>query len=117
MKKILSLAIVFAAVCAFADAVPVATEVWKLMTKKQYAEAEKLFRIIAKSDNFDGINGLSISNAAHLSAWKNNKWVDLPNDGEEFWEELQKKIAASQGKDESVVTGGVADLSGTYNSK
>lgn len=65
----------------------------------------------------DGINGLSISNAAHLSAWKNNKWIDLPNDGEEFWEELQKKIAASAGKDESVVTGGVADLSGTYNSK
>ena len=65
----------------------------------------------------DGINGLSISNAAHLSAWKNNKWVDLPNDGEEFWEELQKKIAASKGKDESQVTGGVADLSGTYNSK
>ena len=61
MKKILSLAIVFAAVCAFADAVPVATEVWKLMTKKQYAEAEKLFRIIAKSDNFDGINGLMYS--------------------------------------------------------
>ncbi len=65
----------------------------------------------------EGINGLSISNAAHLSAWKNNKWVALPNDGEEFWEELQKKIAASDGKDESVVTGGVADLSGTYNSK
>ncbi len=65
----------------------------------------------------DGINGLSISNAAHLSAWKNNKWVDLPNDGEEFWAELQAKIAASQGKDESQVTGGVADLSNTYNSK
>ncbi|MBE6657167.1 MAG: Gfo/Idh/MocA family oxidoreductase [Ruminococcaceae bacterium] len=65
----------------------------------------------------EGVNGLSISNAAHLSAWKNNKWVDLPNDGEEFWEELQKKIAASNGKDESAVSGGVADLSSTYNSK
>lgn len=65
----------------------------------------------------DGINGLSISNAAHLSAWKNNKWVELPNDGEEFWEELQKKIAASGKKDASAVSGGVEDLSGTFNSK
>ena len=66
---------------------------------------------------FDGINGLSISNGAHLSAWKNNKWVDLPNDGEEFWEELQKKIAESKGKDLSSVKEATADLSGTYNSK
>ncbi len=66
---------------------------------------------------FDGINGLSISNAAHLSAWKNNKWVDLPNDGEEFWEELQKKIAQSKKKTASGAEGAVADLSSTYNSK
>ena len=66
---------------------------------------------------FDGINGLSISNGAHLSAWKNNKWVDLPNDGEEFWEELQKKIAESKGKDLSSVKEATADLAGTYNSK
>ncbi len=44
---------------------------------------------------YEGINGLSISNAIMLSSWKND-WVEVKNDGEEFWAELQKKIATSK---------------------
>jgi len=60
---------------------------------------------------YEGINGLSLSNAMMLSTWKND-WVELPNDGEEFWAELQKKIATSKAKD--TVVENVADLSDTY---
>lgn len=60
---------------------------------------------------YEGINGLSISNAMMLSTWK-DKWVELPNDGSEFLEELEKKIASSKGK--IGADGKVEDLSGTY---
>jgi len=45
----------------------------------------------------EGINGLSISNAAFLSSWLGRE-IDLPLDEELFRAELQKKIAGSQGK-------------------
>ena len=61
----------------------------------------------------EGIRGLSISNAMMLSTWKED-WVDLPNDGEEFWAHLQEKIKTSKIKDDNP-GGAVADLSGTYN--
>ena len=48
----------------------------------------------------EGINGLTISNAAHLSSWL-NKDIDLPIDEELYWQELQKKIA--NGKAEKAV--------------
>lgn len=38
----------------------------------------------------EGIYGLMISNAAYLSAWKED-WVMLPADEREFWEFLKKK--------------------------
>lgn len=60
----------------------------------------------------EGIRGLSISNAMMLSTWKED-WVELPNDGEEFWAHLQEKIKTSKIKAD--VGGAVADLSGTYN--
>lgn len=60
---------------------------------------------------YEGINGLSLSNAMMLSTWKND-WVDLPNDGEEFLSELKKRIAESKGKGE--VKEAIADLEGTY---
>lgn len=60
----------------------------------------------------EGIRGLSLSNAMMLSTWKND-WVELPNDGEEFWSYLQEKIKTSKLKPD--VDGQVADLSGTYN--
>lgn len=63
------------------------------------------------ASGYEGINGLSLSNAMMLSTWK-DKWVELPNDGEEFLEELQKRIATSRAKD--TVTETIANLSGTY---
>ncbi len=43
----------------------------------------------------EGINGLTISNAIHLSSWLDN-WVTLPIDEELYWQQLQAKIANSQ---------------------
>ena len=51
--------------------------------------------LIARGE--EGINGLMISNAMHLSSWL-GKTVTLPIDEELFLAELQKKIAAAQGK-------------------
>lgn len=63
---------------------------------------------------YDGINGLSISNAMMLSTWKND-YVDLPNDGEEFWACLQEKIKTSRAKED--VPSVVFDTEGTYGNK
>lgn len=67
------------------------------------------------AEGLEGINGLAISNAAHLSSWL-GKDIELPFDEELFYSELQKKIASSKGGKETVKTSGVADLSSTYNS-
>lgn len=46
----------------------------------------------------EGINGLTISNAMHLSSWL-DKEIDLTNfDSELFYEELKKRIATSRRK-------------------
>lgn len=45
----------------------------------------------------DGINGLSLSNAAYLSTWLNRP-VELPIDEDEFFSELQKQIEKEKGK-------------------
>ena len=59
----------------------------------------------------EGIKGLTISNAIHLSAWT-NEWVDLPIDEDKFVAELQDKIANST---TSKAAGNVAlDVSGTH---
>ena len=63
---------------------------------------------------YDGIKGLSISNAMHLSAWK-NETIDVPGNGDEFYALLQEKIKMSKVK-KAEATGDVADLSGTYGS-
>ena len=59
---------------------------------------------------YEGINGLSLSNAMMLSSWT-GKWVDLPNDGEEFWAHLQEKIKTSRRKEDSGI---VFDTTGSY---
>ena len=51
---------------------------------------------------YEGINGLSIANAMVLSS-ETGKWVDLPNDGEEFWAMLQEKIKTSKNKEDAGV--------------
>ena len=62
---------------------------------------------------YEGINGLSLSNAMMLSSWT-GKWIDLPNDGEEFWAALQEKIKTSRHKDDAGIT---FDTEGTYGNK
>jgi len=42
----------------------------------------------------EGINGLMISNAMHLSAWTDG-WIDLPIDEDLFYEKLQEQIKNS----------------------
>ncbi|MDR1927923.1 MAG: Gfo/Idh/MocA family oxidoreductase [Oscillospiraceae bacterium] len=64
------------------------------------------------AEGAQGINGLSISNAAHLSSWLGRE-VALPIDEELFYAELQKKIAGSKvktGVKETVE----ADMSSTF---
>ena len=59
----------------------------------------------------EGIRGLTLSNAMHLSAFL-NKPVDLPFDEDLFYEELMKRVAVSRRK-----TGGqavFADTAGSY---
>ena len=63
---------------------------------------------IAKGE--EGINGLTLSNAMHLSAWT-GKAVTLPLDEDLFLEELNKRRAASVKKE---VEGKVMDTEGTY---
>jgi len=43
----------------------------------------------------DGINGVRLANAMHLSTWL-NKEIELPFDDELFLEELKKRIAVSK---------------------
>ena len=47
----------------------------------------------------EGINGLTLSNAMHLSGWL-GKTVELPLDEDLFYEELMKRVATSRRKTE-----------------
>lgn len=66
------------------------------------------------ADGCEGINGLTISNAMHLSSWL-NKPVDIPFDEDLFYEELMKRVKTSRRKEN--VASVYADTSNTYNSK
>ena len=66
--------------------------------------------LIARGE--EGINGLTISNAMHLSAWT-GKEVELPIDDEQFYELLMERVKTSRRKEN--VTGVISDLSNTYN--
>ncbi|GJM70917.1 hypothetical protein HMSSN036_31330 [Paenibacillus macerans] len=63
----------------------------------------------------EGILGLTISNAMHLSAWTED-WVQLPLDEDLFYEKLQEKIKTSVFRKDSGGAGGgkVLDVSGTH---
>ncbi|MBQ3078572.1 MAG: TIM barrel protein [Clostridia bacterium] len=61
----------------------------------------------------EGINGLTISNAMHLSSWL-DKTIELPLDEDKFLEELNKRRAASRLKEGDGVT---LDTDGTYGTK
>lgn len=64
------------------------------------------------AEGYEGINGLTISNAMHLSSWL-DKTIDLPFDDDLYYSELQKKVAASKAKKQ--VNEVVSDTAGTYN--
>ena len=62
------------------------------------------------SPGMEGIYGLAIANAMMLSSWK-NEWVDVQNDGEEFWSYLQDKIKTSRTKEDAGI---VYNTDGSY---
>ena len=59
----------------------------------------------------EGIYGLTISNAMHLSTWLDD-WVDIPFDEDLFLEKLNERVAASQEK--KTVAAKVESTEGTY---
>ena len=63
------------------------------------------------ADGREGIHGLTISNAMHLSSWL-DRAVTLPIDGELYYAELSKRIQSSRQKQN--VKAEVADTASTY---
>jgi len=63
------------------------------------------------AEGVEGINGLMLSNAMHLSAWTNGP-VKLPFDEDLFYDELMKRVQSSRRK--VTVTDIVADLTDSY---
>lgn len=64
------------------------------------------------SEGYEGINGLSITNAIHLSDWT-NQTVELPIDGDKYEKLLNEKIEKSEkreavGKDDSIHMGRIS---------
>jgi predicted dehydrogenase len=64
------------------------------------------------ASGLEGINGLMISNAMHLSAWTDS-WVELPIDEDLFYAKLQERIAASTFK-KAVTSNRTLDVGGTH---
>ena len=64
------------------------------------------------AEGTEGINGLMISNAAHLSSWT-NETVTLPVDEDRFYSILAEKAASSKEK-ENVVSRVTEDMSSTF---
>ena len=62
------------------------------------------------AEGAEGINGLQLSNAMHLSSWL-DKTVELPVDEDLYFEELSKRIKTSRRK---VATDAVSDTEGSY---
>ena len=60
------------------------------------------------------INGLTISNAMHLSAWL-GKTIDLPFDDDLYYNELMKRVATSKHKEN--VKEIVSDTSNSYQDR
>jgi len=59
----------------------------------------------------EGIHGLQLSNAMHLSSWIND-WVELPIDEDLFYEKLKERIDTSTYR--KMVRDVVLDVSGTF---
>lgn len=63
------------------------------------------------SPGIEGIKGLSLSNAMHMSSWIDD-WVTLPIDGDQYFELLQDKIKKSDFK--KITNEMTVDLSGSH---
>lgn len=63
------------------------------------------------ADGREGINGLTISNAMHLSAWLGQE-VKIPFDEDLYYDELMKRVATSRRKVETEAK--ISDTEGTY---
>jgi predicted dehydrogenase len=61
----------------------------------------------------EGINGVILANAMLLSQWKGSA-IELPIDGQAFYDELQAHIAASTVSKDENAAGSVSDTSNTY---
>lgn len=61
----------------------------------------------------EGIKGLSLSNAMHLSSWTDD-WVDFPIDEDLYYEKLQEKIQTSDNK-KSAGLDKTMNVDGTFN--
>ncbi len=66
------------------------------------------------ASGLEGINGLTLSNAMHLSHWTGGM-VELPFDDELYYNELMKRVATSRRKEG--VKAVFADTSSTYGSQ
>ena len=67
------------------------------------------------ADGREGINGLTISNAMHLSAWT-GKEIDIASfDHELYYEELMKRVKTSRRKTVTAATT-AADMNDTFGS-
>ena len=64
------------------------------------------------ADGREGINGLMISNAMHLSAWE-DRTVELPFDEKAFYDHLMERVKTSRRKE--AVNSVVSDTSGSFN--
>lgn len=64
------------------------------------------------SPGLEGINGLTISNAMHLSSWTDG-WVDIPLNEDLFYEKLEEKIKSSTYQ-KKTAGGTVLDVKGTH---
>ncbi len=49
--------------------------------------------MLAKGE--EGINGVTLCNAAYMSSWLGGQWIDLPLDEDRYYEMLQEKIKHS----------------------
>ncbi len=67
------------------------------------------------ADGHEGINGLTLSNAMHLSAWQNRE-IDIASfDHEQFYGELMKRVASSRRKESKTATV-TSDMDSTFGS-
>lgn len=62
---------------------------------------------------YEGINGLTISNAIHYSSWTDG-WVDVPFDDDKYYELLQERIKTSKYVKKETAGSAVADLNNTF---